>query len=276
MATYGNSIMGFFGGGASGGGGGGTSTGINGLNGTTNIGLGGTLSSNTTIAGGGFSFLMNNLSSYTIDSLSGTNSSEIKATPTQVSFFVADSTPLSTTSYFKIEKDRLYTTFRTTISGLDIDFDERKYKFGDFGGIGKNFALYIDDNNERIYTTTNNGESGFSIRNSELYFGSTSGSNLLGLYVNITTNSIAFQTATTTDNGLKLFFGSQVYQFGGLGGNGNVIEIKDTENTIDVQTQSFKLTGAGLETDTEPSGGVKYLVVNLNGTDIVITARKPF
>jgi hypothetical protein len=41
-------------------GGGGSATGVNGLNGTTNIGLGGTLSQNTTITTGGFNWIFNN------------------------------------------------------------------------------------------------------------------------------------------------------------------------------------------------------------------------
>ena len=125
MSNLGNGIIGFFGGESSGGGGG-TSTGVNGLNGTTNIGLGGTLSGNTLIDASGFNFEM-------------TNGLEIS--------FKGDNGVIN--SKLSITKDLIQTTFDDSIisaqQGFYLDFSVKQYIFG-----GTDALINCDSTNQKI------------------------------------------------------------------------------------------------------------------------------
>jgi len=131
MANFGNAIMGFFSGGATGGGGG-TSTGINGLNGTTNIGLGGTLSGNTLIDANGLSFEMSNAFLVSFEGTSGGSSAKLS-----------------------IKADIIQTTFNNGVlsaqEGFNFDYLNRLYVFG-----GSSGTISCDSINQRIIFDTKN------------------------------------------------------------------------------------------------------------------------
>ena len=128
MADFGSRNSGFFGGTSSGGGG--TSTGINGLNGTTNIGLGGTLSGNTLIDASGYNFEM-------------TKGLELS--------FKADNNVIH--SKLSITKDLIQTTFDDSIisaqEGFYLDFSVRQYIFG-----GTDALINCDSTNQKIIFNT--------------------------------------------------------------------------------------------------------------------------
>jgi len=130
MADFGSRNMGFFGGTSSGGGG--TSTGVNGLNGTTNIGLGGTLSSNTLINASGFNFEMTNGLDISFKSDNGVINSKLSIT-----------------------KDLIQTTFNDSIisaqEGIYLDFSVRQYVFG-----GNDALINCDSTNDKIIFNTKN------------------------------------------------------------------------------------------------------------------------
>jgi len=131
MANFGNAIMGFFSGGATGGGGG-TSTGINGLNGTTDIGLGGTLSGNTLIDVNSLSFEMSNAFLVSFEGTSGGSSAKLS-----------------------IKADIIQTTFNNGVlsaqEGFNFDYINRLYVFG-----GTDATISCDSINQRIIFATKN------------------------------------------------------------------------------------------------------------------------
>jgi hypothetical protein len=140
-------------------GGGGTSTGVNGLNGTTNIGLGGTLANNTTINGGnnqlfisGISTFANNATNYNVIAGGSGNFSSI----------------LLSSSSLRINKDNgiigSELNFTNTIIksifnfsanyGLSLDDSTGKFVLGDYSNARKYNSFVVDDDNDKIYVTT--------------------------------------------------------------------------------------------------------------------------
>jgi hypothetical protein len=128
MANFGNAIMGFFSGGATGGGG--ASTGVNGLNGTTNIGLGGTLDGNTLIDANSLSFEMSNAFLVSFEGTSGGTSAKLS-----------------------IKADVIQTTFNNGVlsaqEGFTFDYINRLYVFG-----GNDASITCDSINQRIIFAT--------------------------------------------------------------------------------------------------------------------------
>jgi len=155
MANFGNAIMGFFSGGATGGGGG-TSTGVNGLNGTTNIGLGGTLTSSTTITATGFDFLILDSNSFTFQSNSNNSTSTIQIQGDNNFSQVTDNI---SSLYCTITQtaNEIYTDKNGTEIGLKLDFLNSTFNLGDYNGSVHNTALVIDDTNYKLYTNGSNG-----------------------------------------------------------------------------------------------------------------------
>lgn len=132
-----------------GGGGGSTSTGINGLNGTTSIGLGGELESNTEILGRDFSFRMTGLSDLTLGTQDANyaNSISFSSNLSSLSTFnIADSlfTQLS------VSDKSIYTKYGTSFKGLSLDFDSEFYTLGD----SSTFIKTDSQNNEITLSIT--------------------------------------------------------------------------------------------------------------------------
>jgi len=162
MADFGSRNMGFFGGTSSGGG---TSTGVNGLNGTTNIGLGGNLNQNTIINGLGiynlwfgddnsidrinlFKIRSTNLD---IENINGLNVSKILATSNSLLFKFNDNnnfySQLSIT--YNLIKTEFYDTILSSQEGFNLDFNVRQYVFGGFDA-----TISCDSTNQKIIFNT--------------------------------------------------------------------------------------------------------------------------
>jgi len=162
MADFGSRNMGFFGGTSSGGG---TSTGVNGLNGTTNIGLGGNLNQNTIINGLGiynlwfgddnsidrinlFKIRSTNLD---IENINGLNVSKILATSNSLLFKFNDNnnfySQLSIT--YNLIKTEFYDTILSLQEGFNLDFSVRQYVFG-----GNDALINCDSTNQKIIFNT--------------------------------------------------------------------------------------------------------------------------
>jgi len=145
---------------ASNGGGGGGSTGVNGLNGTTNIGLGGNLDNNTTIFGVSKFFSIVNTSQTLFDTQNTSGkTSRIQITPSQLNF-INNNTTSSFQSIIRIENEQIKTLLNASVYGLFIDFNNQKTGIGDVNfTIGKKNSIQVDDNLSKIYFTTSRSSS---------------------------------------------------------------------------------------------------------------------
>lgn len=143
-------------------GGSGTSTGINGLTGTTNIGLGGTLANDTTIDQNDFNitFDKNGIESFNVFSkyyLSYTDSDiNYLITPNGNDLLLQyDNGNTSNQSILRIGEDGIFTDFNGTTTGLKLN--NNIASLGDYDGVIHNTALIIDDENYALYTNGSNG-----------------------------------------------------------------------------------------------------------------------
>lgn len=146
---------------ASNGGGGGGSTGVNGLNGTTNIGLGGTLTGFTQILGGTNDILFRSNNNFTIDRC---NNIDIKSiTSSSVGGGRLNLTLLKSELFFgdnitytaiNLTSSRIKTNYGAGEIGLDLNYSNGLYTIGDFGFTSKKTQIRVDDGNTKIYFTT--------------------------------------------------------------------------------------------------------------------------
>lgn len=135
-----------------GGGGGGTSTGINGLNGTTNIGLGGTLSSNTTIAGASFILNNTNFAAYTIEGANVNGLANIGNYGNYIRL-LAGNTGGSISNLY-VEYNKMYSQFNNGNYGLNLDDTTGKFVLGDYGNDRKYNSFVVNDDANTFYLTT--------------------------------------------------------------------------------------------------------------------------
>ena len=216
---------------ASNGGGGGGSTGVNGLNGTTNIGLGGTLTGNTTITGSGiYNLILGVLGSDRIAQLKShsifldlvnTNSgytSNITIDQNYLNLKFNDDSSFFNSNIY-IDSTKIFTSYNNTSSidnyGLNLNFANQIFGLGDFDfTIGKKNSIIVNDNLSKIYFTT--GRSTSNVDPDLLYAENTSSSvrvvklgdfgnfnNQTSLQVNDGGN-IIFTTTTIGNNGIYI------------------------------------------------------------------------
>jgi hypothetical protein len=132
-----------------GGGGGSTSTGINGLNGTTSIGLGGQLDGNTVILGLDFSLNMEGLSELVFGSADANNYYQLVLNTNGSvlnTYNILDD--LFTSMY--VTNKNIYTKYGTNFAGIALDFDSEFYTLGD----SSTFIKSDSQNNEIILSIT--------------------------------------------------------------------------------------------------------------------------
>jgi hypothetical protein len=139
-------------------GGGGSSTGINGLNGTTNIGLGGTLINDTIINGNNQIFAVQNADLF--QATSG-NLNIQTGLGTQYSFLTSNSTQLyigqvnnSLFSQFIFSSQAIQTSFNGDNYGLQLDDSIGKFVLGDYGNNRKYNSIVVNDDTNSFYFTT--------------------------------------------------------------------------------------------------------------------------
>ena len=187
-----------------GGGGGGTSTGVNGLNGTTDIGLGGTLINDTVINVENWNFSLCNSLSQSIIFCNGS---------------VIDLKASNTTELY-LTTNNIITGNSGEYKGLSLDFNSVEYSIGDFNNSNNGTCLKILDGSTLIGTFFQSGNKGLAIDggNKHYYLG-----DLLN-YDNGTTffvNDDLKQISTYSNSGIKglmLDFNTDVYRFGNYGG----------------------------------------------------------
>lgn len=214
-----------------GGGGGGTSTGINGLNGTTNIGLGGTLLNATAINADSFSFEFNTLKTF--------NVIDDTATPTN----------------FEIGNGIIQTFSGINQVGLKLDFNVNEVVLGD---AFNNYTGTVFNINQSAgifsYSNALNIEVGidtfrFQMVNTTAFLGMiyVAGDNN-GVQFNLTDPGGEIKTSAFGQNiGFNLNFNNNIYKFGAVDAAGASFVI-DNGNSI-LYTINGLLQTTGLNFD---------------------------
>lgn len=155
-------------------GGGGSSTGINGLNGTTNIGLGGTLTSNTTIAGNSKTFDLNNAANINLSTINGSlNNSLIVAT--NYVYLQALNSSNSNTNQFLIWENKTQSIFNNANFGLLLDDSTGKFSLGDYSNARKYNSFVVNDDANTFYLTTSYNQVN---NNQDLFYASNATSSI--------------------------------------------------------------------------------------------------
>lgn len=133
---------------------GGTSAGVNGLNGTTNIGLGGTLLNATTIDANGYDFYFNNINNYYL------SRGDFGLKITQYNTVTIGEILANNQCNFTVDPSNLviYSGNQGTISGLKLDFSNNTYELGDIPN-GQGLEIYVNTRNYTLgdYLDTYNG-----------------------------------------------------------------------------------------------------------------------
>ncbi len=272
--------------------GGAGSNGVNGLNGTTNIGLGGTLNSNTTIQlvsnnlqfssnTGNGQFVINSFFTWNFTDIGGRN---YNFSTDGIGSIDLDSTNAAGfKSLLKLNGNFLITKFQNINYGLNLDYLNQRFALGDFDLIGgKKNSIQVDDNNSKIYFTT--GRSTSNNVPDLLYAENTSSSirvvklgdfgnfnNQTSLQVNDGGN-IIFTTTTIGNNGI--YITNQNAILGAQTGSGYLfINCDYTNNIISTFNTSSVDTGLKLNfnNDIYTFGGF-----NLGGNIIEINDDPAF
>jgi hypothetical protein len=230
-------------------GGGGTSTGINGLNGTTNIGLGGTLTDTfTTINGNGKTFDINNTTAF---SFASTNSGIFSGVFGATDYVCLQSNNNSGIfSLYKTKINNQFTVFSGASFGLSLDNITGKFVLGDYANGRKYNSFVVNDDANTFYLTTSFNQAN---TDQDLFYASnaSSGTRFVKIgdfnnYLNGTSFQIddANSIIKTKNNGFEigLYFDytANNYEFGDFFGNlnGSLIAINDSIRTISLQAGS--------------------------------------
>jgi hypothetical protein len=255
---------------ASNGGGGGGSTGVNGLNGTTNIGLGGTITGITQIFGGGFDFVNSQFSSYVIEALNINGSASMNNYGNYIRLESVNS--ISQTTNFYVETNKIYTNIKNQICGLSLDDTTGKFVIGDYGNGRKYNSIVVNDDDSTFYFTTSFNQS--NTAQDLLYaYNSSAGSRGINLgdfnfYANGTCLIIddANQSINSANQGASkgifLDFAAELYN---IGDNNAKIICDNSAQSIELQTNNIIITGA-VTTGFKITPSTKSIEVNVNGT----------
>jgi hypothetical protein len=140
-------------------GGGGSSTGINGLNGTTNIGLGGTLINDTIINGNNQIFAVQNADLF--QATSGNLNIQTGLNGVEYSFLTSNSSNLNIgqnndvlTSLLNFSSQAIQSNFNGGNFGLQLDDSIGKFVLGDYGNNRKYNSIVVNDDTNSFYFTT--------------------------------------------------------------------------------------------------------------------------
>jgi len=273
---------------ASNGGGGGSSTGINGLNGTTNIGLGGSLLNDTVILGGigGNDLKFGDVASDRIGTLSfysivwdfkNNNSdkiSSIYANGTSLEIKYDNIATGSISSSITFFEDKITSYFNGSNYGITLDDSIGKFALGDFDNQRKYNAFVVNDDTNEFYINTTFNQ----INNNEkdLFFASNGSTgvrfvklgdfqafnNNISLVVD-DANYVIYTTGTNSTKGLNLDFNNEVYIFADTNAK---ITCDAVNQFIELSTNNLNINGiVTSSTAIQPIPAI-FLNVTINGT----------
>lgn len=260
--------------------GGGTSTGVNGLNGTTNIGLGGTLANNTTINGG------NN--QLTITAVSTFNNSALNYNATGGAVGDYASVFLSATQ-LRLQKTNLVgvyseinfidTNIKSIFSGsnygISLDDTNGKFVIGDYSNGRKYNAFVVNDDTNEFYINTSYNQ----INNNEkdLFYASNGSAGIrfvkLGDFDNYSNGvCLIIDDANLEINtkqggnfkGIALNFNSELYR---LGDSSTNINTDTSNNQIELVANGLKLTGVATSSSGSAIIPAEFINIVVNGNN---------
>jgi hypothetical protein len=175
---------------------------------TGGVGLGGSLDQNTEILLNGLSFkLTNNGDNFLIDTVNDL-------------YYFGKGGALDVGCGIHITENSIYTQYLTNEIGLQLDFANQIYQFGDFNNNNTGTFLKINDNNLSIRTYFGNNEIGLSLNYDNSFY-------WLGDY-----NAINNNTHIFVDEGNAI-----VLLFGGSNNNTN-IQIEDNVARINFESNT--------------------------------------
>jgi hypothetical protein len=272
---------------ASNGGGGGTSTGVNGLNGTTNIGLGGTLANDTTILGGGGNDLNLGLSDsdriglfsiYSINwdwknkNTDGISSIYADSNVLELKFDDVSALPGNTS--INLARTTIRSYFNGGRFGLGLDDSSGLFSLGDYDKVRKYNSINVDDNNDRIYFTSTWNQANND--QDMLYASNNPGANerfiKLGDFngyvhnTSLTIDDQNYRMFTSGSNGNNIgfdfdFFNS-IYLFGETN---SLISCTPINNTIEFLTTNLKFTGVTTSSSGSALIPQEFIDIVVNG-----------
>jgi len=280
---------------ASNGGGGGGSTGVNGLNGTTNIGLGGTLANNTLITGANFNlqfFGMLNFQSqsknFTFRADSAINGISYISGGNDLLYLqqINNNTGVNSNLYFT--SNTIKTIFTGANYGLNLDDTTGKFVLGDYDNDRKYNSIVVNDDTSEIYFTTSFNQS--NTAQDLLYaYNTSAGSRGIKLgdfnfYAHGTCFIIddaneSIQSASQGSNkGISLDFAIEFYT---LGDNNALIECDNINQFIELTANNIilnntpQINNATLTNTATPTIPSNYLSIQINGNNYKILLLNP-
>jgi hypothetical protein len=263
-----------------GGGGGGTSTGVNGLNGTTNIGLGGTLTNTfTTINGNGKTFDINNTTAFSFASTNSGISSGIFGATDYVSLQSSNNSGIY--SFYKTKINNQFTVFSGSPFGLSLDNTTGKFVLGDYANGRKYNSIVVNDDANTFYLTTSFNQAN---TDQDLFYASNASSstrfvklgdfnqyqNGVSLIIDDANNLFYTDSINSGTAGIEFNFASENYRFGA---NNALIECDNSGQSIKFNTNNLLFTGAITDLVAPPINPL-YLIVNVNGYNYKILMNK--
>lgn len=269
-------------------GGGGSSTGVNGLNGTTNIGLGGTLANNTTIIGGNNQLTITAVSTFNNSALNYNATGGAVGDVANV-FLSSSSLRLNKTNLLGVysELNFINTNIKSIFSGanfgLSLDDTTGKFVLGDYNNQRKYNSFVVNDDTNEFYFTTSFNQSNTA---QDLFYANnaSAGSRFVKIgdfndYTNGVTlviddaNSLIYtQSLNTGSGGIELNFQYETYKFGaGLA----LIECDKISKQITLQTNTLIFDSGFLQSGTSGGNSGQHLVIFLNGNQYKIKLENP-
>jgi hypothetical protein len=265
------------------------STGVNGLNGTTNIGLGGTLSSNTTISGSNYNLNFNGTNNFGINNNNTSNagSTQLNFSNNQIELLCDSDT---TQSAIYITNLQINTTFDNSVEfGLLLDNINGKCAIGDYSNQKNSNSFVVNDDTNEFYLTTSFSQSNTA---QDLFYANnaSAGSRFVKIgdfneYTNGVTliiddaNSLIYtQSLNTGSGGIEFNFQFETYK---LGANNAYIECDNLSQLININSPNIILnntpqinnaTITNTATATIPSN---YLSIQINGNNYKILLLNP-
>jgi len=268
---------------ASNGGGGGGSTGVNGLSGTTNIALGGSLiEDDTEINGGGNKNILFNILDHfqvitnTLELLSGNiNGSDYGRIYGNGSSLEVG----QNINRFVIYNFAIETYVGNAKYGLSLNDNTGKFALGDYNNDRKYNCFVVNDDTGEFYINTSYNQVNNSEKDLFLAVNASTGTrfvkigdfnqytNGVSFIVNDATNVIYTDSVNTGNAGILFNFSSENYRFGA---NNALIECDNSGQSILLSTNNLLLSGPSLEDPIPGVVATKALLITLNGTQYKI------
>lgn len=264
-----------------------TSTGVNGLNGTTNIGLGGTLANNTTILGANFTFTFDVFSQINLKTNNITGSAQFLGIGNELYLNCTNNSAFTT--QLRVTNLIINTNFGNASYGISLNDLTGKFVIGDYSNGRKYNSFVVDDDNDRFYITTSYNQAN---TDQDLFYVSNNPNTnerfvKLGDFNSYTNDTYLiiddFANTLITSGingiaGLNFDFSTENYE---LGANNAKIICDNTNSQIDINAPNIVLSSTpGITSGTITNTATatipnNYLSIQINGNNYKIELLNP-